>query len=503
MIRKRTIILSLSLFTLLFLMNSMTSLRATPPPLRISAATKVATITVTGGSGGLVANTPIIIDESEFSAYSISLATAIVKDGTTELNTQYDSELGELVFQIPNAIAASGTKTFDLYAEATGSTNGQSTTIEVGQGNYSETYDAWLPSSLTDNGWMIDSENVSPNVAAVGNVVWVETDWVILCFQLQAQWRQGSLKHIYMKDEGWDLQMASFNASQDRQFTWSGWPSDHNFGWEKEYDNGYGLDTATIVKAGPVRAVVRTVSSTGWRSPWGAPYYNLNQTLTWFVYNDYTGWAQHFELTSDNATLLNQAFTDFTIFNYGEPMEWQHKLRDQGFQGGDFNLSPGWPHNFTHLYTPGQPIGYRGYGMTKSDFNASKLTESYLGMYNTSNYGYMYHWGTPVENVTQINWSGEEVAIHSKLYAFPEEGLMRYCVPFSGVSGNATEYIDAANDRWTATYTVAIAEFVPETTTTTSEETTESTSEGGPGFEFITTILVIATVSVIFYRKRK
>ena len=109
--KKKLQIVSIGLFVLLFL--------ALSPQTGITSvsAWNAVTIVVTAGSDGLAAGTPIIMADSEFSD-DFSLATAVVMDGDTDLPTQYDADLGELVFQLPTAIAASGEQTFEVEASS-------------------------------------------------------------------------------------------------------------------------------------------------------------------------------------------------------------------------------------------------------------------------------------------------------------------------------------------------------------------------------------------------
>lgn len=168
---------------------------------KVSTISQAVTISITAGSDGLVVGTPIILNDLELIS-SLSLATVVVIDGSTVLPTQYDSELGKIVFQLPNTLEAHSSATFEVQGETTGSSNGQLATIQIGQGDYDATYDDWLPSWTTTT--FMNGTKPANMVKAIGDVIWVETDWGILCLAVEADWRQGTWRHVIMKDTEWD-----------------------------------------------------------------------------------------------------------------------------------------------------------------------------------------------------------------------------------------------------------------------------------------------------------
>jgi len=120
------------LLSLTVFFSPITANISSPAEIEVNLNKNIADITITAGADGLVAKMPITINADDLSSYSVSLATAIVKSGSTELPTQYDAELEELVFQLPAAIVASGSATFELWADPIGAKNGQdASTINV------------------------------------------------------------------------------------------------------------------------------------------------------------------------------------------------------------------------------------------------------------------------------------------------------------------------------------------------------------------------------------
>ena len=493
------------------MMNSTSPNNATPPVARVSAAYKAAKIVVTAGSDGLVANTPVIIDDSELTD-TFSLATAIVKSGTTELPTQHDEELGELVFQLPSAIAVNGSATFEVYAEETGTSNGQSASIKLGKGRYNETYGDWLPDKFSDTFTDATGKVVQPSETwwgpnSIGEVIWVETDWAIMCLHVGASWRQGSWKHVIMTDadpaKEWDAANAMYNASEGPWKWGTGLFNDVDPGW------GSGAtvlanDTVNFVKVGPVRAVMQMVSRVGYSGVVGEVAINASRTYS--VYDGFSGIAQLFNITGAKA---NEAFVDFKPLNFDAELTITTQIIDGAYP--TWNLVEG-SNNFTKVYAPGDGVKDRVGG---GNFDLTKVNDSYVGVYNESNYGFALNWGSYSykQNVTKIDWSEEVVmAIRYSFDYFPRTGLNRLYVPFSGGAvgtGSVTDYIDSLNARWVAPYTTSVSLYEPPiyiTVHVTDDVTvmvTTTVTESAPGFVFLTTILVLAAVSVIYYRKRK
>ncbi len=469
--KKRNIqMLAIGLFILSFLMLSPQA-----KPTSVSAY-HASTVVVTAGSDALVAGTPVIIPGSEFSG-NFSLATAIVMDGTTALPTQYDADLDELVFQLPSAIAASGTATFELEANKTGTSNGQSATITMGQGDYNVTYSDWLPS--WSSAYLMNGSALANDVHAIGDVIWVETNWGILCLQVEADWRQGTWKHVIMKDASWDAVSGFHNASNNWRWRWaSSLFQDADEGWPR---GGGAPDTIEIKSVGPVRAVIKAVANSNFKDNLGQQVENMNATRTYTIYNDFPGIAQHFTLTGANAT---QAMTDFSVLNaLDEPLRMKHQLMDSQYDTFGSN-------NLSKVYAPGDDTYDRGV----ATFNLSKVTEPYFALYNEgSKHGYVYNWGPYeyLDDLTNID-CGNEIVMNYAFDAFPTGGFNRYWTPFNTYSGSMADHADAVNTKWVATYTFDITEH--------AEPTTDD--DGAPGFE-----LVVITLSLIgtavFVRKRK
>ncbi|MHA2298863.1 MAG: DUF4861 family protein, partial [Candidatus Hodarchaeales archaeon] len=108
-------------------------------------------------SGDLAAGTPIIIKADDFPLTRSKLNTAMVKDGTTDIATQADDLDGdgwadEIVFKLQSVLTIGSSKTFTLYVENQGNTNGlvADTALKVAnEKRYNATYDDWLPTSLS------------------------------------------------------------------------------------------------------------------------------------------------------------------------------------------------------------------------------------------------------------------------------------------------------------------------------------------------------------------
>ncbi|MHA1996081.1 MAG: hypothetical protein ACW97Z_16210 [Candidatus Hodarchaeales archaeon] len=480
--QKRNIqILSIGLFFLLFLMQSPQSGAASV------SAYNAATIVVTAGSDALVVGTPIIIAGSEFSG-DFALATAVVMDGATALPTQYDAGLDELVFQLPAAVAASGSKTFEVQADATGSSNGQSATITMGQGDYNETYSDWVPTWYAP--YLANGTGHSTRLDSYGDVIWVETDWAVLCLTVEADWRQGTFKHVFMKNADWDAAGGFHNATTGNWRWEQSLFQDADEGWPR---GGGAPDTIEIKKVGPVRAVIKAIANSNFKDNLGQQVQNVNATRTYTIYNGFAGIAQHFTITGTNAT---QAMTDFSVLNtLMEPMRMKHQLLD-----GLYNTLGS--NNLTKVFVPGDAtLNNETYTRGTATFNLSAVTDSYFAVYNDSDTrGYVYNWGPfgYLENLTNID-AGNQVVMNYAFDMFPTGGFDRYWTPFSTFTGDIGVHAAAVNDGWVASYTVAITDHDAPTTTTT---TTTTTADGGPGFELVLVTLGLVGASV-FIRKRR
>ncbi|MHA2224082.1 MAG: hypothetical protein ACXAC8_02685 [Candidatus Hodarchaeales archaeon] len=465
MLKKRYQLFLVGVFIFLFVLQSPQRGTAAEPPFT------AATITVTAGSDALVAGTPIVIDSSEFSG-NFSLATAVVSvDNTTGLATQYDADLGEFVFQLPSAVAASGTATFFVNATETGTTNDQ-TAMETDQGDYNTTFAANLPS------WVVTAQSIAANtsmVDAIGDVLWIKADWGTLCLALEADWRQGTFKHVVMENPNWDAVGASFNSSSDWQWQWAASLfQDADEGWPR---GGGAPDTVKFVTAGPVRTTIQVVANSDWKDNLGQSVQNVNATRTYTIYNDLAGITQHFTLTGANAT---QAQTNFTTLNaFGEPLGMKHQLMDGRFGEKGAN-------NLTKVLAPGDMTYDRG----SANLNLSKMTDSYLAMYHaTEKRGYVYNFGTLDSNLKQVD-AGNEIVMNYAYTAFPAAGLMRYYTPFNTYTGAIADKAAALNTQWVATYTVAIVEHE------------RPQPAPAPGFEFILVTLTIIGASLFVRKKR-
>ena len=459
--KKKIQILSIGLFILVLFVQSPQTGTAS-----VSAWNAV-TIVVTAGSDGLAAGTPIIMADSEFSG-DFALATAVVMDGDTELPTQYDADLGELVFQLPAAIAASGEQTFEVEASSSGDTNDQTTTITMTQGDYNETYSDYLPawsSTLLMNGTALASD-----VHSIGDVIWVETDWGILCLQVEADWRQGTWKHVILKAENWDAVGGFHKAATNWRWRWAqALFQDADEGWPR---GGGAPDTIEIMTYGPVRAVIRAVANSNFKDNLGQQVQNVNATRTYTIYSGTPGIAQHFTLTGTNAT---QAMTDFKVLNeLDEPLRMKHQLMDSQYNTSGSN-------NLSTVYVPGDATYNRGTAV----FNLSKLTDPYFAVYNdVSKHGYVYNYGS-TDKITNID-AGNEVVMNYAYDAFPTAGLNRYWTPFSTFTGTIADHAAAVNNMWVASYTTAMEEH----------------AKPAPGFEIVMGTLTLVGIA-IFVRKRR
>jgi hypothetical protein len=464
--KKSVQILILGLFVSMFLLLS---LQGGIIPV---AGKKGGTIEITA-TDDLPVGTPIIV--SDPSSSGIALETAIVVDaGETELLTQYDEGIDELVFVLAAEIKAGATASFELTGESSGTSNGQTVKVKMAQGDYDATYDDWLPASQT--GTFMNGSSLSKKVTAIGDVIWVDTDWGTLCLAVEADWRQGTWRHVWMKDELYDaVGTLNWNASSDGHFQWAASLfQDADEGWQR---GGEWPDTIEFKNVGPVRAVIKTVANSDFKDLQGQSVQNMNATRTYSIYNGLVGIGQHFTLSGDNAT---QAMTDFTELNELEDaLYMKHQMMDGRFGEARAN-------NYTLVLIPG--VGEkvaRGSGPQE----VNKFTDSYFAVYsNVTRQGYVYNWGLfkYKSDIDRFD-PGNEIVIHYNFDAFPEDGLNRWYVPFSepyNTSGSTiADYAEKLNTAWAAEYT------------------TESKAAPAPGFELMFGIVALIGVS-LFIRKR-
>lgn len=477
MVKKLLIFVLMLSFSLLFSPHYVASNNEHLTDSTFIAFSQIATITITAGSDALITGTPIIIDDSKYTGTS-SLKTAIIHDGSTALPTQYDEKLGELVFQLPHAIAASGSKTFKLHTSKTGTSNGQLATINIGQGDYHNTYDAWLPSWATTT--FMNSTNVCDMVKAIGDVIWVETDWGILCLVVEAAWRQSTWRHVIMKAAKLDVVGThNWNACNNWQFQWAASLfQDADEGWQ----HGAPADTVEIKKVGPVRAVIQTIANSDYKDLLAQTVEDCNATRTYFVYSKFPGIHQHFTLTGANAA---QAMIDFTDLNdLEEPLRMKHQMMDGRFHEKGAN-------NLTKVHVPGLIANLdRGSGTV----DMTDATDPYFAIYSDrEKHGYVYNYAD-MENLERFE-PANEIVMNYAFDALPKEGLNRYFIPFDSYIGDIRSYTATLNTMWTAGYIVDY-ESTSSIETTTEDNSIEGPSLQTPGFLFITLALILIGISV-------
>ncbi len=346
--KKSKVIFSV-VFAVIFL-----SLFVVPSVVKAADGTKVAVIKVTAGTDALAANTPIVIKPADLPEGVTALNTAVIYDGSTALPTQADnlygdSAIDEIVFQLPEAIAAGESASFNLYVDEEATDNGQSasTTIDLAhEDHYNETYDAWLPAAYVA-GYSNTSGN-APAVDEVGEVIWVETDWGIMCLYVSAGWRQGTWKHAYIKNSAHDALMANYDPWTDWRWQWLRFGYESDQGWH----NGDYPDEVMIAKVGPVRAVIQTKTGVGYVGATGN-LDNLKLLRTYTLYSGFQGLRQNIRLTGSDAA---QAATDFTALYNGETLDFVSKWMDFGAN----TTSTPWSYlptgnKYDRVYSPGTP----------------------------------------------------------------------------------------------------------------------------------------------------
>ncbi|MHA2101376.1 MAG: hypothetical protein ACW99A_22185, partial [Candidatus Kariarchaeaceae archaeon] len=414
-------------------------------------------------------------------------------------------------FQLGADILSTNSKTFTLKVSNDGLTNGQpAANIKVAVAEYNETYMDWLPASMSAD--FNNGTHNAPAVDEVGDVAWIETDWGILAMFVDAGWRQSSWKHIYMKDQNWDVLMAQWNVSGTAQeahsWQWTKAMHEGDFGWH----NGNLPDTVTISKVGPVRAVVQTESAIGYNGQFGIAT-GIHAARTFTFYNGMPGIAQNIRLVGPDAVAASEDMTAL----YGGPLDFATKILDFnpnttttpwtariGSNGFDTIYSPGGP-NQGGNQSRYQPVD------TNRRLNLSLVTEPYFGMFNASGYGYAVYWGhiDYKNNLLSLDWSHEELAIRYSFNQFPLGGINRLLLPFSNAA-NANTTIDGMVANWTGSFDLDFTSYLrdpwvsiqteTETETETSTDTStvvsvETTTEISEVTE-VTTDVQVSTVEV-------
>ncbi|MHA2364500.1 MAG: DUF4861 family protein [Candidatus Hodarchaeales archaeon] len=447
-----------------------------------SLARTGATFNVTAGETSLAINTPIIIDANELPFNQTQLATSIVYSDSTALPTQADDLnndgiIDEIVFQLPTAISSSSSKTFTIYANDTGTGNGQNpnSNLQITQGLYNETYSNILPSIFSTSFNASNNESIlAPAVNRVGDVIWIETDWAILCLYVSAAWKHSSWRHIILTGEDWDLVTGStFNATSDWKWEWSRFMYEGDYGWHSNINTS---DTISIAKIGSVRAVIQTISGIGYKGINGIAE-GINATRTFFIYSGISGIAQNLRLTGTDAVSASQNMTNL----YGVPLEFNTKFIDFGLNS---SINP-WAlinvsNNFNHIYSPSMPniagndSRYQS-NLIYREFNLSKITHPYFGMYNDQNEGFVVYWGNiPPANLLGIYWDEGEIDVKYSFNQFPLTGINRILIPFKA-SGTVTDYIDSLYSKWLSNYEIQSVSLITDSDTTSPTDTTSST----------------------------
>ncbi|UCE15029.1 MAG: DUF4861 family protein [Candidatus Heimdallarchaeota archaeon] len=453
---------------------------------------EVGIMEITADVDPLVADKPVIIQASEFSSFPLDPATIVIKDGDIELPTQADDLDGdgvvdEIVFQLPHTIAAKDSKVFSLYAKNERLDNGQSTMISVAQAKYHESFKNWLPSTVYSK-YINTTGHIAPAVATVGDVVWIDTDRATMCVYLSAGWRQSSFKHVYVKDDNWDLVKANWDPWTDWRYNWTRTIYDADYGWHDSNEYGNTSDTIELLKVGPVRCVLQTLSGIGYKGALGI-HDNLRALRTFTFYNGFSGIHQNLRLTGGDEIAASIGMTAL----YGGPLQFATKYLDFSI---DTSTIP-WTtfpdgNGFDMVYGPGTPNkggNSNRYQAVDSDraFDLSLMTATYFGMYSSgSKNGYMSNFALGAEastfitdHLTDLIWSDGEIQVFQEFEEFSLEGINRVLVPFSGsdvVGADLETHIDTLNNHWAAEYTIDIIRI----TTATSEPTVPTTETSEP-----------------------
>ncbi|MHA2253691.1 MAG: hypothetical protein ACXAD7_25250 [Candidatus Kariarchaeaceae archaeon] len=321
-----------------------------------------AQFTVIGGASGLTAGTPIVLKTTDFQLPYSMLQTAVVMDstGSTAYTTQCDDLNGdnivdEIVFLLPNPIAASAQVEFLLRGSTDGASNGDAAdaALKVSyETNYSDTYDEWLPAANSQD--FMNGTAFYPMVSEVGEVVWAETEWGIVCLYVSAGWRQSSWKHIITKGTNdVDLVMGEYNASNDWRWQWTKFGYEADQGWH----NGDAADTVTMAEAGPLRIVIQTESGIGYNGLFGVDS-GLKARRTFVLYKSIPGIIRNLQIIGENGTAAFESMTDF----YGGPMTIASKFvaHDQNTTSPVVNKTLPWTGNkgaidYNFVYSPNDP----------------------------------------------------------------------------------------------------------------------------------------------------
>ncbi|MFX0013159.1 MAG: DUF4861 family protein [Promethearchaeota archaeon] len=489
--RRKNTIYMFALFLPLFF-----SVLIAPTIVRAAEGKKSAIITITAGEDGIIADTPIIIEPGVLPEGIENLQTAIVYDGDTALPTQADDldgddEIDEIVFQLPEDLDADEEKKFSLYVLDEGDDNGQdpSASIDAEFDEYNASYSDWLPSTYT-TGYSNASGN-APLVDEVGNVTWIETDWAVMCVYISSGWRKSAFKHIYMKDEQWDVGMAKWDPWSDWQFQWTRvfWEADN--GWHDGNDFKNTSDTVEMLKVGPVRCVLQTKSGIGYKGDFGIQD-DLRALRTFTFYSGFPGIHQNIRLTGGDEDEASESMTDL----YGGPLQFTTKFLDFST---DTSTSP-WStfpdsNGFNMVYALGTPNEAGNSNRENPDeqfLNLTKMTTTYFGMYSSATKnGYMINFALGEnattfikDHVTSIDWSDGEIVVKQSYEKFPLEGINRVYVPFSKATNPKTQ-MDTLNGYWTVDYDMETSKPAP-----------------APGFELVITLVTAAAIAIILRRKR-
>ncbi|MHA2364686.1 MAG: DUF4861 family protein [Candidatus Hodarchaeales archaeon] len=446
----------------------------------------------------LIANTPIIIDPQILGINAEKLPTAIVNDGDVELPTQSDDldgdgTIDEIVFQLTEEIEVNSSKKFSIYFKENGKNNSQDINddITLTQGFYNATYSDYLPPFHSSS--FMNGTTLSEDVHEVGKVVWIKTDWGILCLYVEAGWRQSSWKHIILKNEDWDVVMGSvYDAVNDWRWRWSKMWYEADRGWH----TGLVPDKVSIAKVGPVRVVIQTVSGIGYNGIYGIAK-GLNTTRTYKIYNGFAGITQNFRLTGDDAIKASVNITEF----YGNPLDFASKWVDLGL---NTTVRPWVPNEnsngFNRIYGPNMPnMGGNDsrYNLPElMNFNLSKVTAPYFGMYNDEKEGFMVYWGdvpscsnSTIHNcITKVDWSDGEIDVKYSFEQFPLTGLDRVMVPFKA-TGDVTSHVDSLYEQWTFDYTI-------------TDVTPITQDDGFSSFVLSPTLIIVLIIPIILRKRR-
>lgn len=449
-------------------------------------STEVLQLRISTDENQLVKNTPIIIKVKDHSLLSLKFNTSTVYYESIELPSQTDDLDGdgiidEIVFQLPSDIDEGTTQLFDLHLgeESLDVNQSVNPNIRISQDLYNLSYSKWLSQNQSIT-FKNDTGHLAPTVHDIGEVIWVETDWAILCLYISAAWRQSSWKHIILKDSNWDVVMAKYDPwLEDLEpyedtypsWTWSRWlwsrfmyesdPGWHTAGVESS-NLPWNLweripDEVKVAKVGDVRTVIQTYSGIGHNDNIEIQD-KLHAVRTYTIYSGFEGIAQNFRLEGGDEDAAAESMTALS----GGPLVFHSKCIDLGM---DYTTNP-WTtiansNHFDKVVTEGGATDR--YQPTKElrKLDLSKLRSAYLGMYSSSSKnGFVYNWGDFAikDNIASIVWSGDELVIQYSFEQFPIDGIDRILIPFCGSStgGNPESYMTTLNDYWSSKYTLEV-----------------------------------------------